>query len=704
MALNLDGLASLTPAARTGRRKSHPVHILDTAWSQRGFASTIDQFGVVSITDPTGHILHVNDEFLRVSEYSRSELLGLSHAILSSSHHPAEFWAEAYRTLAGGHSWRAEVKNRRKSGRFYWVDALIVPLRSRNSLKGFLSVQRDITDVIELRSKLDASAALIRTLVEAFPGDVAAFDNDHNLILSNRRQQALLGEREQHGTISQFKAEDFYRAQASASGYDIDEIDEYIRKHLSIINSPNSQVIGHRHPNGSHREMRYIPLAHGGYVTIQTDITGCEAKPETTDSSRRPATLNVLTDSALLLDRVRALVTARGPELFAVHRIRLDDQTPLKDGLDNATSNTAIEHSLQRMGSIAGNEDIVSRLGNNDFAVVQTAPQTINDVEAMARRIVTELSEPLTVESESHPVSASVGIAVAPADGTSAEELIANAEAALGRTKSSARGGYEFFEPSIHDSFNGRLHMETELREALAANAFELHYQPIVNIKTRSIVGCEALIRWQHPERGLILASEFIPIAEECGIIGQIGDWVLKTACSEASRWPDDVWVAVNISAAQFSGANLVDKVLAATKRLPSSRLILEITELLLMKDRDSAAATLERLKKLGVRFAIDDFGTGFSSLSYLQSFPFDKIKIDRSFVSNTANQKRSATLRRSIIQLGYNLGMTSVAEGVESKQQLDLLRTEGCIEAQGFLFSPAVPAEKLRELFSHPL
>jgi EAL domain-containing protein (putative c-di-GMP-specific phosphodiesterase class I) len=249
-----------------------------------------------------------------------------------------------------------------------------------------------------------------------------------------------------------------------------------------------------------------------------------------------------------------------------------------------------------------------------------------------------------------------------------------------------------------------RLKIAAELRDALATDQFELHYQPIVNVKSRRVVGCEALIRWSHPKHGLIPASEFIPIAEESGLIGQIGDWVLKTACAEARHWPDDLWIAVNISAAQFNGHSLVDKVVALSKGLPLSRLVLEITETLLMQDRNNAALTLERLKKLGVRFAIDDFGTGFSSLSYLQSFPFDKIKIDRSFVSNIENQKRSTTLRRSIIQLGYNLGMTSVAEGVETTQQLDRLRAEGCLEAQGFLFSPAVSGAKVRELFSHSL
>jgi EAL domain-containing protein (putative c-di-GMP-specific phosphodiesterase class I) len=256
----------------------------------------------------------------------------------------------------------------------------------------------------------------------------------------------------------------------------------------------------------------------------------------------------------------------------------------------------------------------------------------------------------------------------------------------------------------MHERLQSRHQIAVGLREAIANGKFELHYQPIVNVKTRKIAGCEALIRWSHPERGLIPASEFIPIAEECGLIGQIGDWVLKTACAEAKHWPDDIWVAVNISAAQFRGQDLIDKVTDASNGFPLSRLIIEITETLLMKDREVATVTLDRLRRMGVRFAIDDFGTGFSSLSYLQSFPFDKIKVDRSFVSAIANHKRSTTLRRSIIQLGYNLGMTSVAEGVETEQQLDLLRAEGCVEAQGFLFSRAVPAAKIRTLFANPL
>ena len=704
MAFNLDGLASSASVACSGRRRPSHVNFADTSWGRRGFASALDQFGIVSITDPNGRILHVNDEFIRLSGYSRNELIGRSHTILDSSRHPKTFWAEAYRTLAAGRSWRAQVMNRNKSGRFYWVDALIVPLSSRNGLKGFLSVQRDITELLELRSKLEASTSLLQTIVENFPSGVAAFDNDHNLVLCNRRQRDLMGYSEDLFANGPPTAEDIYRVEASSGEFGPGEIEEHVRTQIEIATRAIPQTIERRRPDGSQLEIRHIPLVRGGFVSVQTDITDRKLDQETSGRLLHHDALTGLPDRSLLLDRLRDGLTGSGQDLLALHSLNLDNLKSINESFGNGAGDAFLKRTAQRLNRLLGEGDTAARLGGDDFAVIQAAPKSINDIEVMAQRIVTALSEPVSLDGKNITIGATVGVAVAPTDGNSAEDLIRNADTALARTKSSAGGTYGFFEPSIHERLTRRVRMEAELREALASNAFELHYQPIVNIKTLKIVGCEALIRWRHPERGLISASEFIPVAEECGIIGQIGDWVLKTACAEASRWPDDVWIAVNISAAQFSGANLVDKGLALSKRLPTSRLVLEITETLLMKDRDSAAVTLERLKKLGVRFAIDDFGTGFSSLSYLQSFPFDKIKIDRSFVSNTANQKRSATLRRSIIQLGYNLGMTSVAEGVETKQQLDLLRAEGCIEAQGFLFSPAVPSEKIRELFSHPL
>jgi diguanylate cyclase (GGDEF)-like protein/PAS domain S-box-containing protein len=704
MTFKLDGLASSASVARLGRRKSHSVNFADTSWGKRGFASALDQFGIVSITDPSGRILHVNDEFIRLSGYSRNELVGRTHAILNSSHHPKTFWAEAYRTLTDGKTWRAQVMNRGKGGRAYWVEALIVPLNSRNGLKGFLSVQRDITEIVALRAESEERTSILQTIVENFPGGIAAFDKNHNLVLCNRRQRELMHYPDELFANGQPTAEDLYRAEASRGEYGPGDAEEHVRKQLDIATRAMPKTIERRRPNGTYLETRYIPLTHGGFVTTQLDITGRKLDQETIGRLVHHDALTGLPNRSLFLDRMRDNTTGRGQELLALHCLNLDNLKLLNESLGDLAGDALLKRTAQRLSRLLGEGDTAARLGGDDFAVIQAAPKSINDVEAMAKRIISMLSESIDLDGRNITIGTSVGVAVAPTDGINAEELIRNADTALRRTKSLARGTYGFFESSMHERLRQRLRMEMEMREALANNAFELHYQPIVNTKTLKIVGCEALIRWRHPERGLVPASEFIPIAEECGIIGQIGDWVLKTACAEASRWPDDVWIAVNISAAQFSGPSLVDKVLAVSKGLPLSQLVLEITETLLMKNRDTAAATLERLKKLGVRFAIDDFGTGFSSLSYLQSFPFDKIKIDRSFVSNIANQKRSATLRRSIIQLGYNLGMTSVAEGVESKQQLDLLRAEGCLEAQGFLFSPAVPSAKIRELFASPL
>ncbi len=478
-----------------------------------------------------------------------------------------------------------------------------------------------------------------------------------------------------------------------------------MRSRLELARKGETHIFERQRPNGTYLEIRGTPLPGGGFVTAHLDITERKRDQETIGRLAHQDILTGLPNRALFQERIRAgLAHVQNGSALALHCLDLDRFKAVNDTLGHPVGDALLKGVADRLRAELRPSDTVARLGGDEFAIIQTAPKSIEEIESLAKRVIAAFSEPFVLGENTVSIGTSIGIAVAPSDGNDAEQLMMNADMALYRTKSVGRGTFGFFEHSMHERLQNRHQIVMGLREAIANSKFELHYQPIVNVKTRKIVGCEALIRWSHPVRGLIPASEFIPIAEECGLIGQIGDWVLKTACAEASLWPDNIWVAVNISPAQFRGQDLVDKVTGASKGLPLSRLILEITETLLMKDRDVASETLERLRKMGVRFAIDDFGTGFSSLSYLQSFPFDKIKIDRSFVSAVANVKRSATLRHSIIQLGYNLGMTSVAEGVETEQQLDRLRAEGCVEAQGFLFSRAVPAAKLRTLFSKPL
>jgi len=697
MAFNLDGLSSAVPAPLSATRKKAPAPLLGTSWGMKGLISALDHIGVVSITAPDGRILHVNEAFVRLSKYRRDELIGQSHALLNSKHHTADFWSDVYETLKSHGTWRGQIKNRAQDGTFYWVDALIIALKSRGRVRGYVSIQNDMTEVFALRHALQERNDILQAILDRFPGRITAFDKNRKPILFNGSRRHLPdGFNEGTGGGHSAPANRFI---VDLEKYVLGDIPHFGLSKDESARGPDSETIERQIVNGRTIEIQCTPLPHGGFLSTHRDVTDQECNLVAIEQRSQYDAVTGLPSRMLFQDRVQSRLAVLGDRILALHCIAIDGLRPARDKLGQAGIDQLLKIVAQRLTTVLSESDMATRFESDDFAVLQANPGSIEDVESQARRIADTVAEPFVIGDLSIALAANIGIAVGPLDGSIAEDLIGNAQTALARTKSSGCETFGFFEPSRYERSLRRLKIAQQLREAIANNEFELHYQPIINIKSRKISGCEALIRWSHPEHGLVPASEFIPIAEECGLIGQIGDWVLKTACAEARDWPDDIWVAVNISAAQFEGQTLVDKVLNFSKGLPLSRLVLEITETLLMKNRDAVAITLESLKKLGVRFSIDDFGTGFSSLSYLQSFPFDKIKIDRSFVSNTSNQKRSATLRRSVIQLGYNLGMTSVAEGVETVKQLDMLRAEGCIEAQGFLFSPAVPAAKIRNL-----
>jgi predicted signal transduction protein with EAL and GGDEF domain len=300
-------------------------------------------------------------------------------------------------------------------------------------------------------------------------------------------------------------------------------------------------------------------------------------------------------------------------------------------------------------------------------------------------------------------IGASIGIALSPGDGETSEELMRNADMALYRAKGDGGGVHRFFEKEMDQQAQKRRDMELDLRRALAGGEFELHYQPLVDISADKISGFESLLRWRHPEKGMISPAEFIPIAEDIGLIMPLGEWVLREACNEAVKWPTDVKVAVNLSPVQFRSRNLVQVVISALAQsgLSPKRLELEITESIFLAETEVNLAILHQLRELGVRISMDDFGTGYSSLSYLRSFPFDKIKIDRSFVKDLAERPDCVAIVRAISGLGRSLNITTTAEGVETIDQFDWLRAEGCNEVQGFLFSAARPAAEVAELLA---
>jgi predicted signal transduction protein with EAL and GGDEF domain len=356
-----------------------------------------------------------------------------------------------------------------------------------------------------------------------------------------------------------------------------------------------------------------------------------------------------------------------------------------------------------RMRASCRQGDVVARLGGDEFAVLSGVLARPEDAAVLAERIVRQIADPFVFNGHNIMIGASVGIAVAPGDGADTDTLLKNADLALYRAKDEGRGAYHFFEKGMDAALQARRVLELELGRAIAGNEFRLVFQPLLNLAENRICGLEALIRWHHPERGTIAPTEFVPVAEETGLIVPIGEWVLREACAAAANWPDDVNVAVNLSTVQFRNRNLPQHIRAALERsgLRPGRLELEITESLLLADGEPALRILHQLRELGVRISVDDFGTGYSSLSYLRAFPFDKIKIDQSFVRDLSGKDGSRALVNAVIGLGRSLGMSTAAEGVETEDQLDLVREQGCTEVQGFLFSPPLPSSAIDKLLA---
>jgi diguanylate cyclase (GGDEF)-like protein/PAS domain S-box-containing protein len=395
------------------------------------------------------------------------------------------------------------------------------------------------------------------------------------------------------------------------------------------------------------------------------------------------------------------LTHRRNSEKVAVLFLGIDNFKSVNDTLGHGVGDKLLRGVARRLRSSLREEDAVARLDSDEFAIVQRGITRPEDVVLLARSLLQAISEPYLLDANSVVIGASIGIAMAPSDGDDSEKLMMSADMALSRAKNDSRGTFSFFESGMDARAQSRRKIEIDLRGAIREDVLRPYYQPLISLAGGRIAGCEALVRWPHPERGMISPAEFIPVAEDTGLINVLGAQILNRACMDAAHWPDDVRVAVNLSPLQFRVGNLLAVVMDALKTsgLPPKRLELEITETLLLEKSEPVIATLHALRALGVRISMDDFGTGYSSLSYLRSFPFDKIKIDQSFVRDLGDSREAQAIVRSIISLGTGLGVTVTAEGVETEAELSWLRAEGCHEAQGFLFSPARPNRDILEL-----
>jgi diguanylate cyclase (GGDEF)-like protein len=398
----------------------------------------------------------------------------------------------------------------------------------------------------------------------------------------------------------------------------------------------------------------------------------------------------------------RELEKIAGGARFALLYIDVDEFKGINDSLGHHVGDELLKAVAGRIKACIRDTDLIARLGGDEFAVIQTGVKNANEVLDFVKRLHETIRQPYQCLGHHLSSDASIGIAMAPQDGTDLDTLIKNADLAMYGAKADGRRTYRFFEPAMDASAKARLALEQDLRQALSDGGFEIHYQPLVDLRSDRVTGCEALLRWRHPERGMISPADFIPVAEDTGLIVELGEWVLRTACAEAAQWPDHVRLAVNVSPVQLKEPTLSLRIASAlaASSLPANRLELEITEAVLIRDDETALAILHEMRALGVRIALDDFGTGYSSLSYLKRFPFDKIKIDRCFVADIAETSGAPVIVQAVVNIAAASHMTTVAEGVETEAQRELLRTLGCTEMQGYLFSAPKPASEVRKLF----
>ena len=525
------------------------------------------------------------------------------------------------------------------------------------------------------------------------------FDAEHRVVVHNRRYVDLWGNGES-GVAPGTALRDLFATNGQVSNPD----EAFSTLRATLVEHGRAEF-EHALADGRTLSIAYNAMPSGGTVAVYADVT---------ERRRAEAHLAFLAlhDSLTGLPNRRQFVEALERALpgdggsetaTAVLCLDLDRFKAVNDTLGHPAGDALLSAVAGRLSETVGAEGFVARFGGDEFSVL-VERTCLAAATALAERIVLALSAPYVLDKQRALIGVSIGIALAPVEGADTEVLMKHADLALYRAKSDGKGIWRFFDPTMDAEAQARRHLEIELRDGFVGGNFELHYQPCIDLVSGRVTACEALLRWRHASKGLIHPEAFISLAEEVGLIVPMGDWVLRQACAQAVRWPESIRVAVNVSAAQFRTVSIVPAVVSAlaSSGLAPHRLELEITESALVEDEAATLKALVQLRSLGVRVAMDDFGTGYSSLSYLRSFPFNRIKIDSSFVGELPDNAECTAIVRSVIRLGASLGIAVTAEGVETDEQLDFVRAEGCTEAQGYLMSLPLDATALKRYLAN--
>jgi len=542
---------------------------------------------------------------------------------------------------------------------------------------------------------------LLDTVLNNMCQGVLMFDNDAHMVFCNQRYIEMYGLSPEL-VVPGCGLRELLNHQRAVGTFCGDE-ESYIVELLDVLAQGKASNAVAKATDGRVFSIVNKPIAGGGWIATHEDISDRQRAEERIVHMARHDALTDLPNRTMFRERLEyELKRIKRGDALAVLCLDLDHFKSVNDTLGHPVGDELLKVVAERLRRCIREPDTIARLGGDEFAIIMTGMHAPTDPVVLAKRIRQAVIKPYILDGHQILADISIGISLAPIDATEPDLLLKNADMALYGAKADGRGTYRFFEPEMDARMKARRELDMDLRKALANGEFRLHYQPLVNIQNNEITAFEALLRWNHPIRGLVPPAEFIPIAEETGLIIPLGEWVLRGACQETANWPTNIKVAVNLSPAQLNSRNFTDVVVnaLAASGVSANRLQLEITETVLLQNTFNTLATLQKLRALGVQIALDDFGTGYSSLSYLRSFPFDKIKIDRSFIQDLMTGAEPLAIVHAIAGLAKSLNMTSTAEGVETKQQLEALQALGCIEMQGYLFSHARPPAEIARMF----
>jgi diguanylate cyclase (GGDEF)-like protein/PAS domain S-box-containing protein len=661
---------------------------------------TIQQHTIFSQCSSDGTITEVNDAFCEMSGYAREELVGSAHKLISSGVHSSEYWDEFWTTISSGKAWRGEICNRTKSGELFWFDSIVMPFTNKNGdIERYISIRTDITK----RKQAEGDLARVGRILDNSLNEIYVFKADTlKFIQLNRGARENLGyTTEEIVNLTPFDIKpEFTKASFMAA------IQPLLKRETDMLafETVHERKDKSRYPVAVnlHYAAKESPPV---FVAIIQDITERKASEARIEKLAFYDPLTGLANRALMVDRLRHAVARAERQSHNVTLLFLDLNRfkEINDTRGHSVGDKVLAQVARRFSSVVRNSETIARIGGDEFVVLLENIDR-NQTERLIERLKAALKRPFSVEGRSHHLGVSIGAATYPDDTSNADALLQLADIAMYEAKAN-NGGYRFYSEEMGRVMGRKLELADRLTNAHRENRLKLYYQPIIELKSGALIGAEALLRWHEPDWGWIGPDEFIPVAEERRMMFGIGTWVVEEACRQFAEWRDQGYLslerlAVNVAAQQLEGNALVEGVQAALSRYAIAPHVLEveITESSMMKDPDRAAEVLRSLKDRGIRLSVDDFGTGYSSLAYLKQFDTDKLKIDKSFVHDLMEDTNSEAIVSATISMAHGLGLTVLAEGVETEAQAQKLAQMACDQAQGYLYSKPIPPAEFAE------